>query len=153
MTPQRQIRENSGTVREAKGHSHGKAVTPRSNSKTLSRDKGPHPGGHWSGGKWRRPTAPEAQKTPREPEAEGRGPLWSPPQRPPAVSGCGSLLTSSRKPERLSSAKAVTTRDQLPWGSARPASDCGGLPQANATEALPTRPSGVCGNPRSSQHN
>ena len=71
MTPQRQIRENSGTVREAKGHSHGKAVTPRSDSKTLSGYKGARPGERWSRGRWRRPTAPEA---------EGRGPLRPPPQ-------------------------------------------------------------------------
>ena len=48
------------------------------------------------------------------------------------MSGCRSPPTSSWEPKWLGSTMSVITQDQLFWGSARPASDCGNLPQVPA---------------------
>ena len=104
-------------------------------------------------GKWLESIAPDTEKMAREPEAEGSRLLQSQPQRPQAVSGCGSLPTSSWEPEWLSYDQVVTNQGPTPLGKFTTRLGLWQPPLANTTEMLPTHPSGVCGNPWSSQHN
>ena len=91
-------------------------------------------------GKWLESIAPDAEKMAREPEAEGSRLLQSQPQRPQAVSGCGSLPTSSWEPEWLSYDQVVTNQGPTPLGKFITRLGLWQPPLANTTKCSPHTP-------------